>query len=200
MINYFPHVLNIKDNSLKISVDYNIQFENPKEETYHIEPPAQLTRIISESFDSSNFDFYSIYFDAIETKNVSRMTDYKGICGLLSLPVDILSGSCVSPTHKIYFGVCTAHSAMLSPKCNFIICCPKSDCISAQVVFSLIKKLPAESFNSIDTLTKDIYQKNPNLYIVSWDVKDMIELSLQGNVNKIFSQESLSALKNIVIK
>ena len=67
MINYHSYILNLGDDLLKISADYNIQFED-HEETYLIEPPSPLVKFISESFDSSNFDFYRVYFESIETK------------------------------------------------------------------------------------------------------------------------------------
>ena len=194
MINYHSHILNLEDDSLKISTDYNIQFEN-SEETYLIEPPPKLTEFISKSFDSSNFDLYKIYFKSIEINKVTRVTDYKGICGLLSLPIGILSGSCVSTTQKTYFGVDVTLNAMLSSKCSFIICTPKSNCITSQTIFSLIKELSAESFISLDTLSKNIYHKNSNLYIIDWELKNTIEISVRGNINKIFSHEDLSALK-----
>lgn len=199
MINYHSYILNLEDDLLKISADYNIQFEN-HDETYLIEPPSRFVEFISKSFDSGNFDFYKLYFTSIETKKVTRVTDYKGVCGLLSLPIDILSGSCISTTHKTYFGVDTAHDAMLSSKCSFIICCPKSNHITSQTIFSFIKELSAESFNSIDTLSRNICKKNSNLYTIAWDVKNMIELSVCGNINKVFSHERLSALKNIAIE
>lgn len=197
MINYHSCILNLCDDFLKISVDYNIQFET-QDETYFVEPPLKLTEIISEKFDSGNFDFYKVYFKSLETEKVTRITDYKGVWGLLSLPVGVLEGSCVSSTHKIYFGIDTADNAMKAMKCGFAVCCPKSDCITPQTVFSLIKELPAESFISPDILAKGIRQKKSGLYIVYWNIKDMIELSVCGDINKIFSEESLSALKNMV--
>lgn len=197
MINYHSCLLNLCDDFLKISVDYNIRFET-QDETYFVEPPLELTEIISEKFDSGNFDFYKVYFKSLETEKVTRITDYKGVWGLLSLPVGVLKGSCVSSTHKIYFGIDTADSAMEAVKCGFAVCCPKSDRMTPQTVFSLIKELPAESFISPDILAKGICQKKSGLYIVYWNIKDMIELSAYGDINKIFSGESLSALKNMV--
>lgn len=199
MINYYSYVLTFDDDFLKICADYNIQFET-HEETYCMEPPPKLVEIISNGFDSRNFDFYKIYFKPIEIKKVTCVTDYRGIRGLLSLPAGILCGSCVSTTHKVYFGVDTAHDAMLSSKDSFIICCPKFNCITSETIFSLIKELPAESFNSFDVLSKDIYLRNSNLYVINWNVRNMIELSVRGNINKVFSSENLSALKNIVKK
>lgn len=199
MINYHSHILNLGDDYLKISTDYNIQFEN-SEETYLIEPPPKLTEFISKRFDSSNFDFYKIYFKSIEINKVTRVTDYKGICGLLSLPIGILSGSCISTTQKTYFGIDITPYAILSSKCSFIICCPKSSCITSQTIFSLIKELSVESFGSLDTLSRDIYRKNPNWYIIYWDVKNMIEISIHGSINNIFSHEDLSTLKNFAIE
>lgn len=199
MINYHSYVLNIDDNSLKVSADYHVQFET-HEETYFIEPPPKLIEIVSKVFDSSNFDFYKVYFKPMEIKKVTRITDHRGIWGLLSLPAGIFSGSCVSTTQKIYFGIDATNAAILSSKCNFIICCPKSDGITAETVFSFIKKLPAESFNSIDVLSKNIYRQDSNLCIINWNAKNMIELSVLGNINKVFSHENLSALKNLQTK
>lgn len=199
MINYHSYVLNINDDSLKVSADYNVQFET-HEEIYFIEPPKKLVQFISKIFNSSNFDFYKVYFKPMEISKVNRITDYRGIWGLLSLPTGIFNGSCVSTTQKIYFGLDAAQDAMVSSKSNFIICCPKSSGLTAETVFSFIKKLPAESFNSVDVLSKGIYRQDSNLYIINWDAKNMIELSIRGNINKVFSQENLSALKNLAIK
>ena len=198
MINYHSYVLTLGDDYLKISADYNVQFET-HDETYFIEPPPKLVEIISKNFES-NFDFYKVYFKPIEIKKVTRVTDYRGVGGLSSLPAGIFNGSCVSTTQKIYFGMDAAQDAMVSSKCNFIICCPKSSGLTAETVFSFIKKLPAESFNSVDVLSKSIYSQDSNLYIINWDAKNMIELSVRGNINKVFSQENLSALKNLAIK
>lgn len=199
MINYHSYVLNVNDDSLKVSADYNVQFET-HEEIYFIEPPPQLVQFISKIFNSSNFDFYKAYFKPMEISKVNRITDYRGIWGLLSLPTGIFNGSCVSTTQKIYFGLDAAQDAMVSSKSNFIICCPKSSGLTAETVFSFIKKLPAESFNSVDVLSKGIYRQDSNLYIINWDTKNMIELSIRGNINKVFSQENLSALKSLPIK
>lgn len=194
MINYHSYVLNLDDDSLKISANYNIQFET-YEETYVIEPQPKLMEIISKAFDSSTFDFYKVYFKQVEKEKVTRITDYRGIWGLLSLPTGTFSGSCTSKTQKIYFGIDTANDAMLSSKCSFIICCPKSNGVTAETIFSLIKKLPAESFDSMDVLSENIYQQDPNLYIINWNAKTLIELSVRGNINKVFSPENLFALK-----
>lgn len=199
MINYHSYVLTLGDDFLKIGVDYNIQFRT-QEETCLVEPPPELVEIISKSFDSSNFDFFKVYFKPIEIKKVTRVTDYRGVWGLLSCSAGVFSGSCISATHKIYFGVDTARNALLCSNCNFIICCPKSNSITSETVFSLIKELPAESFNSIDTLSRDIYQKDSNLYIVNCNVKDMIEVSVLGDINKVFLPENLFRLKSIVMK
>ena len=198
MINYHSYVLTLGDDYLKISADYNVQFET-HDETYFIEPSPKLVEIISKNFES-NFDFYKVYFKPIEIKKVTRVTDYRGVWGLSSLPAGIFNGSCVSTTQKIYFGMDAAQDAMVSSKCNFIICCPKSSGLTAETVFSFIKKLPAESFNSVDVLSKSIYSQDSNLYIINWDAKNMIELSVRGNIYKVFSQENLSALKNLAIK
>ena len=136
----------------------------------------------------------------MDIKKVTRITDYKGIWGLLSLPAGIYCGSCVSTTQKIYFGIDTGNDAVLSSKCSFIVCSPKTNRITAETVFSFIKKLPAESFNSIDVLSKNIYQQDSNLYILNWGAKDRIEVSVYGNINEIFTQENLSALKNLALK
>ena len=70
MINYHSYVLNINDDSLKVSADYNVQFET-HEEIYFIEPPKKLVQFISKIFNSSNFDFYKVYFKPMEISKVN---------------------------------------------------------------------------------------------------------------------------------
>lgn len=199
MINYISHVVEFEDDLLKISVNYNVQFQSCKDETYCVVPPRQIMGTISKVFNPQQFDFFSVSVQSLPLEKVTRVTDYKGVYGLLSLPPGALEGSITSKTHKVYFGVDRTQDVEVLSKCAFVVCSNKSENITIQDVFDCVKNLSVNLFYSSENLSHDIYEYDHRLYIINLNLKENIELSVYGNIRKVFSPQQLTNLKNIKI-
>ena len=197
MVHYRSCEISVNKECLKLSVDYCIQFENQKQdENYCINLPERIVDTIKENFPPSDFDFYQVCFVKMQNDKVNRVTDYKGVWGLLSRSDGLASGSSITEKHKIYYGIALMKGADLS-QCKIIICAPKKHGKSYKDIFAYIENLDANCFDSLETLAGAIYQQDSKLYIASWDVYENIEVSVYGDIKQVFSEEAITKLTDV---
>ena len=174
-----------KDMYFRISADYVIQFEN-EEEVYSVSLPKKWIDILELKISIQEYDVYKIFFRTLKKENVSRITDYKKIWGLMKMNPGIKDDFYETASHKIYFGIDKVNALDFSYGEQIILCKPKNSFLNIDRVFSCVEKHYMGNADSMQILANEIISNENDLYVITWDVDEHINLKIHGEVENTF--------------
>ena len=103
---YFDHFqISSHNGFVELTADSYIQFQASGEENVEMGVPKCWPDTILERLSSGSLDVYHIDTAAIPKERVSRVTDYKGVWGILQVPRGEHGGYYDHADTRIYYGI-----------------------------------------------------------------------------------------------
>lgn len=105
MLYFDDFQISFHNDFIELTADSYTQLQTVRDENVEIGIPKCWPDTIVERLRPESFDVYHIYTAAVPKEQVSRVTDYKGIWGILKIPQGEHCGYYDRANRRIYYGI-----------------------------------------------------------------------------------------------
>lgn len=178
---------------VRLSAEMTVQFEDASEEYISGTPKWWDDRIL-QAFPTDHYRSLFICTQTVPSEKVSRISDYKQVWGLKSMPQGSFADAYTTDAGKVYFGIVEAE--FCSGMSETVLLVEKGHEVAHRDVFEVFKRCRYEFKRSDDSALRQVCALAEGLILLRYDIHK-VSLDIYGkDIEPLFSGVDLMQYEN----
>ena len=178
---------------VRLSAEMTVQFADASEEFTSGTPKWWDDRIL-QAFPTDRYRSLFICTQTVPSENVSRISDYKQVWGLKSMPQGSFADAYTADAGKVYFGIVEAEFS--SGMSETVLLVENGHEVAHRDVFEVFKRCRYDFKQSDDSALRRVVELAEGLILLRYDIHK-VSLDVYGKgVEPLFSGVDLTQYEN----